>query len=282
MATINAKYPTIADWASRTDPDGNIDFIVELMKENRPVMEDALILEGNLPTGHQGTVRTGLPTPMWRRMYQGVPATKSQTERVVDAAGMLEDWATLDESVAELNGNSAAFRMSEDEAHLQGIAKEYESTFWYGNTDTAPETFMGMAPRFSSLSAPSGRNIVDAGGTGSDNCSVWFVTYGPRICHGFFPKASKFGGLRVRDLGLKRLFDANGDKYMGYETHFKFDTGLHVPNWKMQARIANIDASILAAGTLDSQLSEFMIKGYNSLEATFSPLFGVGTGRSAT
>ena len=61
MAIKSTNALTLADWAKRTDPDGKVPTIVELLSQTNPVLTDMLFVEGNIPTGHRTTVRTGLP-----------------------------------------------------------------------------------------------------------------------------------------------------------------------------------------------------------------------------
>ena len=123
-------------------------------------------VEGNLPTGHKTTIRTGLPSAAWRMLNYGVQPSKSDTAQITDACGMLEAYAEVDKALVELNGNAAAFRLSEDRAFLEAMNQEMASTLFYGNEKTHPATFTGLAPRFSELSADrarSGYNVLSAG-----------------------------------------------------------------------------------------------------------------------
>jgi hypothetical protein len=43
--------------------------------------------------------------------------------------------------------------------------------------------------------------------------------------------------------------DANGNQYQGYRTHFKWDIGMSVRDWRYAVRIANIDVTLLSGGT---------------------------------
>ena len=178
MATLSANNPTLIDVASRLDPTLNIDKIVELLAATNPVLNDMTFMEGNLPTGHKTTVRTGLPGVTWRKLYGGVQPSKSRTAQVTDSCGMLEAYAEVDKALADLNGNAAAFRLSEDKAFIEARSQEMASTLFYGNETTEPEAFTGFAPRYNSLSAQNGDNIVNASGSGSDNTSIWLVVWG--------------------------------------------------------------------------------------------------------
>lgn len=246
MATLSANNPTLLDLAKRLDPDGNIADVVELLNETNEVLEDMTWVEGNLSTGHLTTLRTGIPTPTWRRMYQGVQPTKSTTRQVTNTTGMLEAYAEVDVALADLNGATAEFRMSEERPHIEGLNQEIVDTLFYGNENTEPEAFTGLSPYFNDLSAESGDNIIDAGGTGSDNASIWLVVWGPNTCHGIIPKGS-MAGLKVEDKGQVTIEDADGSggRMEAYRTHYRWDAGLVVRDWRYVVRIANIDKSLL-------------------------------------
>jgi hypothetical protein len=268
MPVINTLYPSYVDVAQRMDPDGSIAAVIELLNLINPIMEDTVTIEGNLPTGHRTTVRSGLPSATWRLLNYGVQPSKSRTVQVTDNCGMLEAYAEIDKALADLNGNAAAFRMSEDKAFLEAMMQEFCSTLFYGNAGTTPERFTGLAPRYASLTgAPSGANIQDALGVQSDNTSVYFVQWGPDTCHLTYPKGS-VAGWQKRDLGEETLFDGQtpAGRYQGYRTHYKWDVGLVLRDWRFCGRLANIDVSNLVGGTYTTLIDD-MVKLYYRLFA---------------
>jgi hypothetical protein len=89
-------------------------------------------------------------------------------------------------------------------------------------------------------SAANGQNIIDAGGTGSVNTSVWLVVWGEKTVFGIFPKGSK-AGLFHEDLGLIDAFDANNNRYRAYADHWQWKNGLVVKDWRYVVRICNVD-----------------------------------------
>lgn len=246
MATLSTQHPTLADLAKRMDPDGKIDQIVEILNQTNEVLDQMVWIEGNLPTGHRSTIRTGLPQPTWRKLYGGVQPSRSTTVQVTDNTGMLEAYAEVDKALADLNGNSAEFRLSEDRAHIEGVNQEFVSTLFYGNEGTEPEAFTGFAPRFNSLSAENGDNILSGGGSGADNTSIWLVVWGANTCHGIYPKAS-MAGLKTDDKGQVTIedVDGSGGRMEAYRTHYVWKCGLTVRDWRYVVRIANIDVSEL-------------------------------------
>lgn len=282
MAAIGNTALTYADWAKRYN-DGKISVIVELLAQTNEILDDMRWVEGNLPTGHRTTVRTGLPQGTWRQLNYGVQPAKSTTSQVNDACGMLETYSEIDKALADLNGNTAEFRLSEDKAFLEGLSQQMAQTIFYGDTATTPEKFTGLGARYNTLNAnaaKSAQNIIDAGGSGSDNTSIWLVVWGDLTVHGIFPKGSK-AGIQMRDLGEQTLGDANGDRYQGYRTHYKWDAGLTVRDWRYAVRIANIDVGDLA-GANPPDLVKFMIKATHKVPSlkTGQPVFYMNrTGR---
>jgi hypothetical protein len=241
MSVLATTHPTLLDVANRTDPDGKIPKVVELLNLTNEVLDDAVWVEGNLPTGHKTTVRTGIPTPTWRKLNYGVLPTKSTTAQVTDTVGNLEAYAEVDKDLADLNGNTEAFRLSEDRAHIEGMNQEMVDTMFYGNDLIDEAEFTGFSARYNSLSAQSADNIVQQSGTeGNDNASAWLIVWGPETAHMIYPKGSQ-GGLQVVDKGQVTLENAPGGPAGGrmeaYRTHYKWEAGLTVRDWRYVVRI---------------------------------------------
>jgi hypothetical protein len=246
MPVLATTHPTLLDLARVMDPTGKVTALVEILNETNEILDDMVWQEGNLITGHRTSIRSGLPTPTWRKMYGGVQPTKSRAVTITDSCGMLEDYAEVDKALADLNGNSGAFRTSEDAAHLEGMNQEIADTIFYGNEGTEPEAFTGFSPRYNSLSAANAENIIDAGGTGTDNQSIWLIVWGPQTCFGIVPKGSQ-AGFQMTDKGqvtIENVDGANG-RMEAYRTHYRWDAGLTLRDWRYVVRIANIDKSLL-------------------------------------
>jgi hypothetical protein len=269
MATIGGTALTLADWAKRVNDDNKTITIVEMLSQVNEILDDMLWVEGNLPTGHKTTVRTGLPSATWRLLNYGVPNAKSTTAQIIDTVGNLETYAVIDKDLADLNGNTAEFRMSEVAAFLEGMSQQVATTIFYGNVTTNPERFMGLAPRYNTVTTATAQtavNVIDAGGTGSTNTSIWIICWGPNTLHGIFPKG-KISGLRHTDMGEWPVQDANTNTYQAYRDHFKWECGLTVRDWRYAVRIANIDVTQLSGGT-PPNLINAMIRGLYRLPTT--------------
>ena len=238
MATLSVRNPTLLDLAKIRDPDGKIATVVEILNETNEILDDMSWMEGNLPTGHRTSMRSGIPAPTWRKMYGGVQPNKSTSVTVTDNTGMLEAFSEVDKALADLNGNTSAFRLQEDRAHIEGMNQEVADTLFYGNEATEPEAFTGLAPRFNDLSAENADNIINEGDS-SNLQSIWMVVWGPNTIHGIIPKG--MGETVIEDASD----GSNTGRMVAYRTHYRWDVGLSLRDWRYVVRIANIDTTAI-------------------------------------
>ena len=281
MATLPLKSGavTLLDIAKATDPEGKIAQVAELLSQTNEILTDMPWVEGNLATGHRGAIRTGLPTPIWRKMYQGVPPSKSLRATVEDSVGLLEDRSEVDKAVAELNGNTSDFRLDEATAVVEGINQGMAQALIYGDASINPEQFNGLAVRYNTISTGTSeiaKNVISAGGAG--NCtSVWLIVWGKQTVHGIYPKGST-AGLQHEDLGLGDAFDPAGNRYRAYMDRWEWKCGLHVKDWRYVVRIANISMTDMLAqsgtqaNTAATWLPRLMVKALARI-----PFKGMGT-----
>lgn len=256
MTTITSEWPTLAELSKRLDPQGGIDDIVEILNEVNEPLDMIPWVEGNLPTGHRHTIRTGLPTPTWRKLYGGVQPTKSRTEQVTDNCGMLEAYAEVDKALADLNGNSAAFRLSEDKAWIEAMGQKAASSIFYANESLVPEGFTGLTPRYNSNTSDAADNMISCYNTNSTGCtSIWLVGWSPETIFGIYPKGSQ-AGLQMEDKGQVTIENAGNDtnftgRMEAYRTHYRWDLGLVVRDWRYAVRAHSILQTVVS-GTLAS------------------------------
>lgn len=267
MATLPTKAGamTLFDIAQGMDPDGKVTRTINLLSQTSEILRDIPFVEGNLPTGHKTTILTGLPVPIWRRLYQGVPPSKATRATVTDSIGMLEARSEVDVEAYKLNGNSAAWRLAESMPFLEAMNQNMAETIIYGDASINPERFTGLAPRYSSLSAGNGGNIIDAGGTGSNNTSIWLVVWGENTVSGIYPKGST-AGLDHQDLGEYDAFDELNNRYRAYGDLWKWKAGLSLRDWRYVVRIANVNVADLIgqtgtqAQTAQTAIAKLMIR----------------------
>ena len=273
MATLGTLGKvTLIDIAKSMGPDGKILAVAELLTQSNEILYDMPWMEGNMPTGHKAAIRTGLPSAIWRQFYQGVPPSKSQRAQITDATAMLETRSEVDKDEAELNGNLEAFRLSEAVAFVEGLNQTFATALIYGNQAVNPEQFNGLAPRFSAISgAGNAQNVIDAGGTGAVNTSIYLVVWGKNTVTGIYPKGST-AGLQHEDLGVLDAFDANNARYRAYADRWSWKCGLHVKDWRYVVRICNIDTTNLVSEVGAADLIKLLVKAFARI-----PFPGMGT-----
>ncbi len=256
MATIGNSYLNLVDIYKMSDANRNIVPVIEALNTLNPVMKDAVAIEANQGTKHLSTTRTGLPSVTWGKLYQGIPQSKSTTQQVEDTTGFVEGLSTVDERLLELSKNPGAVRMSQAQPFLEAMAQDVQTNFFYSDTATTPERFKGLGARYDTL---ANRQVVNGGGVGSDNTSIWFVTWGERQTALIYPEGTTAGVSR-QDKGEQRVLDSNSNPFFTMEELFTWHIGLTVRDWRYVVRVANIDTSLLAAGSVD--IYKYMRQGF--------------------
>jgi hypothetical protein len=244
--------PTLHDFLLALGPNDSVADLGELLTQTNQLLDDMTFVEGNLLTGHRFSIRTGLPEPTWRRLYQGVQPTKGTRAQVTASTGMLEDYSEVDKALVDLNGNTTRFRLQEDAAHIEGFNQKVARSLVYESEDNTPEAITGIMAHYNTLTGGGTADyVIDAGGEGNDNASILMIGWAPNTIYGIFPKGSK-AGLSVKDHGevtaiAKTADGAENGYYQAYRTHFRWDLGLVVQDYRYVVRIANIDRSLLGA-----------------------------------
>lgn len=263
MAILGSNVLTLTEWATRVNPDGSTPVMAELLTQANEILGDIVWKESNLPTQHIITQRLSLPTPSFRAYNEGSRVTHSTVGQITESIGMLEDWSEADVDLAMLNGDVSTYRAREANAHFQGMSQAMAENFLYGNIDSNPAAFTGFSNRYNTVASSSriSENVIDGGGTGADNTSIWLVGWGDVAICGIFPKGTK-AGLIHDDMGKDVIAtDTNGvgtNRLAVYQDRWQWKAGLSVENWRYAVRICNIDTSNLVSGTGAANLIENM------------------------
>lgn len=279
MAAVGNTVLTLADWAKRLDPKGNTIDIVEMLSQTNEMVVDALWKASNQPGSERIVQRTGLPSVYYRLLNKGVPKSKSTTTQIDEPIAILEARAELDAEIAQLNGNSAAFRLSESEAFIEAMNQKAASTLIYGSASN-PEEFVGLANRYSSTTAGNGQNVISAGSvSGSDGTSIYLVGWGMKSAYMTFPNGST-AGLVHEDLGIGDAFDSNNDRFRAYMDRYVWKHGLVLKDWRYVVRICNIDTSVLIGdpGAATINIIDNMLKALHRIPSYAGGMAPDGTG----
>ncbi|NCB43091.1 MAG: hypothetical protein EOM59_10790 [Clostridia bacterium] len=276
MGALTSTWPTLLDVSRSMAPDGSVAQVAEVLQTYNDILDDIPWYEGNLPTGHQSSIRTSLPTPKFRLLNAGIVPAKTTRGMIVDPCAILEDRSHIDVDLAMLNGNTAAFRKSEDEGFIQGFNKTFTDTLIYGDVSTDPEQFNGFDSRYYSLSgeATSGQVITAGSGT-TTNTSIYLVGWGPNKVFCTYPKGSK-AGLQFEDQGIQMVTTDTAGSYMrAYVSWFQWKAGLVVADYRYVVRIANINAVSLLTASDATDTSANIMKLMSRAIGLLPPMSGV-------
>lgn len=250
MAILANGQPTLADAAALTTNSGAAVAIAELLEKTNPAFNDIPWEEANSTTGNKVSARQKLPEVYVRRINQGIKPSKSSFGAILEAPGQFNALGQVDSKLLELAVDKNKFRYMQNAGHIEAMGQRFFQSLFYGDPLVIPEEFLGIAPRFASLNAAdrTAVQILDAGGTGSDNTSIYLVGWGPNSVMAFYPMGTK-AGISHTPLPENMIDDGLGGKYLGVEDWFDLSAGLAVYDYRNIVRIANIDVSDLQAGT---------------------------------
>lgn len=249
---------TLLDWAKLQAPDGQVETVVEILSEQNDILKDMIWQEGNLPTGHRTSLRTALPSASWRVLNKGVSKSSSKSEQYDFGCGMIETYSKIDVDLADLNGNTAAFRAQEDAAFMEAMNQTFADALFYGDIADNPSGIIGFDPWFDSTTSRTGNQIIKGSGSGNTNTSIFIATWGPDSIFGVFPKGST-AGIKHTDKGIMTVQDDDGNDFEAYVAHYQWKVGLVVRDYRYFARICNIDVSALATFGSESDSSDDII-----------------------
>lgn len=275
MSAKGLYLVTLADVAKSKNK--QIGKVAEVLVQYNAALNDIPYMEMNEGTIHKEDIRSALPEVYYRKANQPIPAGKSTTEERSFTAAHFESKSQIDRAVAERGGMDrvAYNRWNQAQGHIQANAQEHASLLIYGSPSTANRKTAGFFDIYSTLATTeeTSNQIIDAGGTGSDNTSILLAFWGERSIFGIYPKGTTAGikredhskgGKLVKIPGL----DVNGNAgdFWGYEEEFMVDHGLVVKDYRQAARIANIDVSDLIAGS-GADLIDLMISANYKIDS---------------
>lgn len=268
MPTIGSTFPNLID-KYKASAEGTV---VELLMQQNPILDDAITTMCNMDAVHRHMIRTGLPTATWGRLYKGTPQSKSTMQQVDDTTGFLEAASGIDTRLLKLASDPARARLVDSAPYLEAMNQEMASGVFYHDTATTPEKFKGLAARYNTYNSGAADprlpkisdQVIHGGGSGNDNTSIWFVTWGDHATSLLYPKNSK-AGVDIEDKGEQRVTDGDGNPYYVKETLFRWHIGMFVKDWRYNARIANIDVSAMQGGSVD--LWALLRKAYYRLQS---------------
>lgn len=268
MAAKGSTLVTLADVAKSKDK--QIGKVAEVLVKHNPMLNDIPYMEMNEGTIHKEEIRSALPSVYYRKANQAIPASKTTTEERTFTAAHFESKSQIDAAVAKRGGldRIAYNRWNQAQGHIQAHAQEHANLTIYGSPENSNRKVAGLMDIYSTLntSEETSKQVINGGGSGSDNTSILLVCWGERSIFGVYPKGTQAGLKRTdRSAGNKEVqisaLDVNGNagSFWGYEEQFEIDHGLVVKDYRQAARGCNIDVSNLVADASAADLIDMMI-----------------------
>lgn len=280
MSVLAPTAMTYAEWALRHDASGKLSTLVDMLSQTNGIVDDAMSVACQSGNAFEYTQVTSLPSATRRGYNQGVPGNVGGVAKLVSTCSNYGNWSFVDYDLAELNGDAAAFRFQEDAMHIEGINQQVASDLFYSNNTTDPTAFVGMSNIYNTVNTATSQianNVIDCLGTGSDNSSMWLITWGPKQIHLIHPLGAPTG-LNMKDMGQGWTLDGNQNQYVVWRTYLSWKLGLTIHDWRFAVRACNIDVSDLAGGGA-ANLINTLVRMVNKLPV--QPV-GVGPVQSTT
>lgn len=267
MAAKGTTLVTLADVTKSKNQE--IWKVAEVLVQHNAMLKDIPYMEMNEGTIHKESIRSALPAVYYRKANQPIPASKTTTEERSFTAAHFESKSQIDRAVAQRGGLDRVSynRWNQAQGHLQAHSNELASLMIYGSPIQSNRKVAGFMDIYSTLatSEEASKQIIDAGGVGSDNTSILKIHWGERSIFGVYEAGTTSGIKRIDHSAGGKLvqipgLDENGNSgnFWGYEEEFHTDHGLVVKDFRQAARVANIDVPALVAGT-GADLIDLMI-----------------------
>lgn len=273
MAVIGANLVTLSDVAKGKN--AQIGKVAEVLVQSNPILDHMPYMEMNEKTIHIESLRSSLPAVYYRKANQPIPATKSKIEERSFSAAHFESKSQIDVMVAARGGQDrVAFnRWNQAQGHIQAMAQEHADLLIYGSPSEDARKVAGFFDVLTTLTStePTSKQMVSAGGSGSDNTSILFVDWGPNTVFGVYP-AGTAAGLQRMDNGKVQIIGTTETSvtgtFWGWEEQFMIDHGLVIKDYRACARVCNIDISNLkAGGTSAADLLKYMTRAHYRIPA---------------
>ncbi len=246
MATLTNNFVGLIDIANAADP--KIGRCIDMLKQENPILQDAVAMECNDGTKHKHEIVTGYPDLTWGELYKGIPQSKGATQIVTDTTGWINGRLEVDQRLKAIWKNRYDdVRMKQAKMFMGAMNNQMATSLFYEDTATTPERFKGLAARFNVRGgAGAGNQVVHGGSATTDNTSVWFVTWSDFACHLLVPEGIP-GGIKREDHGKQPVNDANGDPFFADVETYEWHMGVAVEDYRYISRIANISIAAVQA-----------------------------------
>lgn len=249
MPILAEHNMTLLDHAMRTSNKGTQAFVNMLSQDNP--LEDIIYKEGNESDGETVKIQNGLPKVYYKRFNKGVPPSKSTYTEQKFKTYRLVGATVTDAELARKGGKINQLREQDKLGQIEAMQQKFASNLFYGDELADMDACDGLNKYYATVNPSQGaaaRNVIDAGGTGSDNASIYLVTWGLHSCYGIYDKGTTLG-INHKDYGETMEKQPDGTELAVFKDMTTFCTGLVMKDWRYSGRICNIDRSNLDGGS---------------------------------
>lgn len=241
MAGEPGRVYTLRENALNFGSGGKSDVLINMLSQANPMLEDCVWMQGNLETGHRFKITDGLPEVQYRSINEGIIATRGTQKDIVETCSLLESVSEIDKELIDIAEDKGIARLTESAAHIESLGNTFAKEMWYGSRVVDHRSIVGLAQSYANLNGPAKRQIIDAGGTATNNASIWLIVWGQRGLHGIYPKNTRSGIEHISSDVIDIIDPENNGTYQGYRDRFKWRVGLCLKDYRQVGRIANID-----------------------------------------
>jgi hypothetical protein len=249
MTTYANKY-TIRDAMLGTDAKGEFLDVADVISKATGIMDILEFHPTNQAYDHLTARRTDQGTPTTRVANEGAQEIKGSKDQVIDIPVHYNNVIKPDPLFLKKFNSPEEWKADEVRAIAQGYAEAYTEQLITGVSTSDPgRSIDGLATRLGSL--PSDVNDVtdpkhtvrSAGGSGSDNSSIYIVGIGKQGAYGLYHKNGQ-AGFQMKQLPEQLITLGSGD-IVCRPIDLSWDVGFSATNYRTIGRLCNIDYSDL-------------------------------------
>ena len=268
MATkTTGTYLNFVESMQRVGPDGNLLSIAEALNEMNEILPDAYMKQANDVFSHLEGVRDRLPTVSSRNFNTGSTRTSSKVRDIREQLTILEPWIEQDEAIVEKQPSVSEYLAEEWMAFGEAGIQEFARQLFYGNPSSDAREITGLSNR-SDWDAAADSYVIDVGGSGSDNASLWIIEWGPGRTTLLYPRGHESVGIKEDDLGKYRITDSSNNPYMVYGYRVLMEFGITIPDTRAVQRLASIESDGSSNNLVDSAKVREIVRAKNKLPAS--------------
>lgn len=222
--------------------DGQLRPHFETLAKDIPIYSHLYWMRSDQVRSFTFTQPTSVPSPTVKTYNQGYDTVYTDADPTKVPIMTAGGWVKIDEEVMRDIGTSAFGNhlWMQEKSAIRGFTEQMVIDMFNSVWGVTPNKFNGMAQLRNALD--SGVYVIDAGGTGSDLCSMYLVDHSEGGVMALYPEDSMIGIQRT-DFGKGIVTDDNGKEFPGYRLLLKLNYGLALGDQKCLVRIANIDAT---------------------------------------